>query len=79
MIQIRVECYSGYRGEQTPRYFCIGSSRLEVTEVVDQWLSPNHRYFKVRAGDGGLYILRHDTEEALWEIQFFEGKGKVKV
>jgi hypothetical protein len=28
--------------------------------VLDRWLGPDHRYFKVRTADG-IYILRHDA------------------
>jgi len=59
-MEIRVECYAGYRNEEEPRAFWLGERRLEVAELVDRWLSPEQRYFKVRASDGDFYILRHD-------------------
>jgi hypothetical protein len=64
----RVECYAGYRGEETPRAFYLGDRRVEVGEVVERWLDPEHRNFKVRGDDGGLYILRHDVDKDRWEI-----------
>jgi hypothetical protein len=67
-LPVRVECYAGYRGEETPRRFRLGGSWLEVEEVVDRWLAPDHRYFKVRAADGDSYVLRHDTESQRWEL-----------
>jgi hypothetical protein len=51
-MRIRVECYAGYRGEETPRRFFLGERAVEVREVVDRWLAPDHRYFKVRGSDG---------------------------
>jgi hypothetical protein len=33
---------------------------------------PRHRYFKVRVGDGGVYILRHDTARDQWELTLFD-------
>ena len=48
LLTIRVECYAGHRGEQTPRVLILGDRRVEVTEVVDAWLAPEHRYFKFR-------------------------------
>jgi hypothetical protein len=66
-LPVRVECYAGYQGEETPRRFRLGGSWLEVDEVVDRWLAPDHRYFKVRAADGD-YVLRHDTESQRWEL-----------
>jgi hypothetical protein len=53
-ILIDVECYAGYRGEETPRRFGLAAPAIEVAEVVDRWLAPDYRYFKVRDGDGRL-------------------------
>lgn len=71
-LQIRVECYSGYRAEETPRRIFIGERALEVTEVLDRWLAPEYRYFKVRADDGGIYILKHDAAEDFWELTMYD-------
>jgi hypothetical protein len=69
---IRVECYAGHRGEEAPRRFYLGARAIEVTEIVDRWLDPAHRYFKVRGDDGGVYILRHDVPEDFWEMTLFD-------
>ncbi len=65
---LRVECYSGYRCEETPRRFLEGERRVEVTEVVDAWLAPDHRYFKVTGDDGFTYLLRHDVRQGSWSL-----------
>lgn len=74
-LSLQVECYAGYRGEETPRRFTIGTRRIDVLEVIDQWLAPDHRYFKVMGDDGGLYILRHDVISGLWELTLFDARG----
>lgn len=66
---LRVECYAGYRGEQEPRWFRLGEHRLQVTEILDRWLDPEHRYFKVLADDEGIYLLRHDVKSGEWELR----------
>ena len=71
-LAVHVECHAGYRGEETPRRFTLGPATFEVAEVVDRWLAPDHRYFKVRGGDGGTYVLRHDVAREAWELVFFE-------
>jgi hypothetical protein len=71
-MKSRVDCYAGYRGEETPRVFYLGDRRIEVAEVLDRRLAPDHRYFKVRGNDNGLYVLRHDVEKDEWEIALFE-------
>ena len=70
-LGIRVECYAGHRAEETPRRFFIGQREINVTEIVDRWLDPTHRYFKLRGSDDGIYILRHDTGSDTWEMTMF--------
>jgi hypothetical protein len=74
-IKVRVECYAGHRGEETPRRFFIGEREIAVTEVIDRWLAPDHRYFKVEGDDGDRYVLRHDSARDVWELAVFERGG----
>jgi hypothetical protein len=67
-MKIRVECYAGYRNEEEPRAFTLGPRRFEVVHVLDRWLDPLHRYFKVEVEDGRKFILRHDTASEDWEL-----------
>jgi len=71
-VRVRVECYAGHRGEETPRRFFLDQRSVEVAEVLDQWLAPDHRYFKVLGSDGALYILRHDSESGLWDLTLYQ-------
>ncbi|MGZ5007296.1 MAG: hypothetical protein ACXWE9_02800 [Methylobacter sp.] len=70
-LTIRVECDSGYHGEETPRRFFIGEKAIEVEEVIDRWLAPEHCYFKVRGSENDIYILRHDELARQWELTLF--------
>ncbi len=72
IMVIRVECYAGHRGEETPRRFFRGARSIAVAEILDAWLAPDHRYFKLRGDDGAEYILRHDNASAGWDIVFFD-------
>ena len=72
---IRVECYAGYRDEETPRRFYLQSRGIKVDEVLDRWLAPDHRYFKVKGDDRAVYILRHDVAAERWELSFFDRDG----
>lgn len=73
-LTLYVECYSGYRGEETPQRFRLKSRTIEVKEVIDRWLAPTYRYFKVLGDDGGTYILRHDMNDNRWEMTLFEAR-----
>jgi hypothetical protein len=78
LLAIDVECYAGYMGEQTPRVILLGEQRLQVAEILDQWLAPTHRYFKLLAKDGHTYIVRHDVVTGRWELTMFR-KGSERL
>jgi hypothetical protein len=71
-MQIQVECYAGYRGEETPQRFRLGSKTIKVQQVLDRWMAPDHRYFKILGDDNAVYILRHDAASWDWELTFFQ-------
>lgn len=71
-LSLKVECYSGYRGEETPRSIRFGSKKIEVKRILDRWLSPDHRYFKIMDEEGSLFIIRHDVIFQKWELTFFK-------
>jgi|GraSoiStandDraft_4_1057263.scaffolds.fasta_scaffold419130_2 hypothetical protein len=74
LLSIGVECYAGHRGEQTPRTLILGDRRMAVAEVLDAWLAPDHRYFKLKAADGDTYLVRHDERSDTWELTMFRSK-----
>jgi hypothetical protein len=71
MTEIRVECYSGYRADQRPLRFELGDRIYCIECVDDQWYSPGAVYFRVRADDGHLYVIRHDEERDAWTLEAF--------
>jgi hypothetical protein len=71
LLSVGVECYAGHRGEQTPRTLVLGDRRIVVAEVVDAWLAPDYRYFKLKAADGSTYLVRHDEQSNSWELTMF--------
>ena len=44
----------------------------ETVALVDSWLAPDHRYFKVQVEDDSTYILRHDVAHDSWEIVLYQ-------
>jgi hypothetical protein len=73
-FEIGVECYAGHRGEQTPRTLILAGRRIAVAEVLDAWLAPDHRYFKLKGADGDTYIVRHDEPRGIWELTMFRAE-----
>ncbi len=76
-MRIEVECYSGYKRDERPLWFRLEGRCFEVEEVLDRWYGPEEAYFKVRADDGNLYILRHTPGEHgdLWTLQAFSARA----
>ena len=70
-MKIKEDCYCGYRGEETQKYNSIGTSKIEFRKVLDRWLAPDYRYFKVLGDDNAIYIIRYDQEKWQWELTFF--------
>lgn len=63
-------------GEETPRRFFLGERAVTVVAVLDRWLAPEHRYFKLRGDDGGVYLLRHDVTGGDWALTLYDS-GRV--
>lgn len=72
-MRVRVECYAGHRADQRPLRFYLAGRCFEVAEVLDQWYSPEDIYFRVQAGDGDIYILRHNQNpnDDAWTLESF--------
>ncbi len=75
-MKINIECYSGYRGEETPRRFTVGSNRVKVLKILDRSLSPGYRSFKILGSDHAVYLLRYDENSWEWSL---ESKNQVEV
>jgi hypothetical protein len=77
-VLVRVECYAGHRGEQTPRRLSFDGRSVQLLEVLDCWLGMDHRYFKMLGDDGATYILRHDTASQRWEMIMYQVSAAAK-
>lgn len=75
VLEIRVACYAGYWGEEEPQRLWFDGRAVEVAEIQDRWLAPDHRYFKILGDDGYTYIVRNDTQSGRWELTMFDRIG----
>ena len=66
-LAVAVDCYAGHRGDETPRRFACGDQLVEILAVVDQWRTPDHRYFRVSTADETC-TLRQDVRSGVWEV-----------
>jgi hypothetical protein len=76
MSELKVDCHSGYKADQRPLRFTLGDKVLLVEEVEDQWYSPEAIYFRVRAHDGNMYVLRHHEAEDRWTLDAFRASDR---
>ena len=75
IMMIHVKCFSGYRGEETPREIVLDKRAIGVQEILDRWLAPDHRYFKILGDDDAIYIVRQETDSWTWELTFYTDKA----
>ena len=73
--EISVECYSGYKGEESPRAFIHQGKKFEISAITDRWFEGGmdpagiqHNYFKVRTSDGDFFLLRHTPRFQSWML-----------
>jgi hypothetical protein len=38
--EVRVECYAGYRGDETPRRFHLEEKTIEIAAILGRWKEP---------------------------------------
>ena len=49
--------------------FGLGEYDYFIEEIVHQWYGPDGAFFKVRADDGDMYVLRHDASMDTWSLE----------
>lgn len=50
----------------------------QVEEVIDRWYGERVVYFKVRADDQNIYLLKYDEHQDDWDLVFYENPGKLR-
>lgn len=54
--------------ESIPRIFKCEGRTVFIMDVPNRWSAKDHRYFRVRAVDSSIYILRHDLRNNEWSL-----------
>jgi hypothetical protein len=78
LMKLNVECYSGRKADERPARFRLEGREYFVEAVLDQWYDPESIFYKVRADDGNLYILRQQTStpDGMWDLVSFRQSGE---
>lgn len=74
-LEVQVECYEGYKSRERPQRLITKDGVIEIIEVVDRWYEAGVRpgsvvlnYFKVKGGDGKIYLLRYNALFDRWAM-----------
>lgn len=73
--KIEVIAYSGYRGEERPRAFIKNGERIEVIEILSQWMEESlenrrrKRVFFCKGIDGKVYKILYDEMKEEWYLK----------
>lgn len=68
MQLVEVQCYAGRKADERPIRFRTGGRDYLVEEIVDQWYGPDDSFYKARADDGNVYLLRRHTSTGTWSM-----------
>ena len=69
---IKVKCYPGYWVNERPMAFSLKHSTFQVKEIIDRWYGENTVYFKVKADDENIYLLKYDNDQDKWDLVFYK-------
>jgi hypothetical protein len=81
--KIEVIAYSGYRGEETPRTILLHDEKIEVIEILSQWIeetSDNRerkRFYQIKGDDGVLHRIYYDEKAMEWFCVVNEREGLI--
>lgn len=70
--KIEVIAYSGYREEETPRTILFHGERIEVIEILKQWIEERSedrsrkRFFKIKGSDRAVHLIYYDEKVMEW-------------
>jgi hypothetical protein len=74
---LKVECYTGSQFQKNPVAFILKDSRYKVEEIIDRWYGEGSSYFKVKADDDNIYLLKYDKRSGRWEWVFYQNPKKM--
>ena len=69
---LKVECYTSSKLNERPVAFSLSNSRYKIEEIIDRWYGDGSRYFKIKADDDNIYLLKYDERMDCWEWVFYQ-------
>ena len=76
---IKVQCYSGFKVNEKPVSFCLRHQTYKVKEILDRWYGETSVYFKIKADDENIYLLKYDEWQDEWDLVFYQNPSKLSI
>ncbi len=76
---IAIECYLENNSNGRPTAFSLMGRSYKVKEIIDTWHAKVAVYFKVKAEDDNIYLLKYDERKAQWDLVFFQNPKKLNI
>lgn len=71
-MNIKVQCYSGYKLNERPLAFTLNGREYRVENILDQWYGEDYIYFKLWADDQNIYLLKYQETVDVWTLEAFQ-------
>jgi len=76
---ITVECHLENNSKGRPAEFSLMGRSYKVKEIIDTWHAKVAVYFKIKAEDDNIYLLKYDEIQAQWDLVFFQNPKKLDI
>ncbi len=63
-----VECHSGFAYADRPTALHWLGERLEIAAILQSWLTPSGRCFRVRTIDDRIFDLTYNQDSDQWQV-----------
>ena len=57
---------------ERPVSFRLGHRTHKVAEILDRWYGESSFYFKIKADDESIYLLKYDGLHDFWDFVFYK-------
>ena len=75
---LKVECYSGNMPNEGPIAFTLMDRQFKVNDVIDRWYGEGVIYFKVKADDDNIYLLKYSISQDHWDLILYQNPHRLE-
>ncbi len=75
---LKVECCSSDILDQDPIAFTLMDRQYKVKDVIDRWYGEGVIFFKVKAGDDNIYLLKYSTSQDHWDLILYQNPHRLE-